>query len=207
MDDAELTALHRIGRTRRIAAGQMLCWYGDPAESCANLVSGVLKVTRAEADGRVQIVGLLYPGDFVGDLFQPHSSDTITALSDADLFVYPRKALEQVLVHHPAAQKLLLRRTLATLGEARRWMPMLARARADARVAALLIDIGRRCGAKGQEVFRLPLSRGAMAEALGLAIETVSRHMTAFCDIRLIELTGVRGVRLLDQPRLASVAG
>lgn len=203
---AALTALHHIGRRRRLSAGQAFGWRGDPASHCANLVSGVLKVSRVEADGDVQIVGLLYPGDFVGALFADHSTDTIAALSDADLCVYPRPALEALLVHHPAAGRLLLRRTMATLAEVRRWMPMLARARAEARVAALLLDMARRSAVE-DEAFRLPLSRGAMAEALGLAVETVSRHMTAFQQDGLITLSGLRGVRLLDRVRLAEIAG
>jgi CRP/FNR family transcriptional regulator len=207
LDDRALTALHHIGRRRRLRAGQAFGWVGDPAGNCANLVSGVLKVSRMEADGGVQIVGLLYPGDFVGTLFAERAEDTIAALSDADLCVYPRRALEEMLVRHPAAGRLLLRRTLATLGEVRRWMPMLARARADARVAALLLDMARRCGADRDALFRLPLSRGAMAEALGLAVETVSRHMTAFQQDGLIALSGLRGVRLIDRTRLARIAG
>ncbi|MGW8135483.1 Crp/Fnr family transcriptional regulator [Sphingomonas zeae] len=206
LSEAELAALHHIGRRRRLSAGQTFGWIGDPASSCANLVSGVLKVSREEADGSAQIVGLLYPGDFVGTLFAERSADTIAALSDADLCVYPRLALEEILARHPAAGRLLLRRTLATLGEVRRWMPMLARARAEARVAALLLDMARRYEPNAGEVFRLPLSRGAMAEALGLAVETVSRHMTAFQQDGLIALSGLRGVRLLDRTRLALIA-
>ncbi|WP_343526988.1 Crp/Fnr family transcriptional regulator [Sphingomonas sp.] len=206
LGERELAALHRIGRRRRLSAGQALGWAGDPATSCANLVSGVLKVSRMETDGRVQIVGLLYPGDFVGTLFAERSVDTITALSDADLCVYPRQTLEELLVRHPATGRLLLRRTLATLAEARRWMPMLARARAEARVAALLIDLARRCDADAQGGFQLPLSRGAMAEALGLAVETVSRNMTAFQDEGLIAISGLRGVRLIAPIRLTAIA-
>ncbi len=204
---AALAALHDIGRRRRLSAGQAFGWSGDPASHCANLVSGVLKVSRVEADGGVQIVGLLYPGDFVGMLFAERSVDTIAALSDADLCVYPRVALEALLVRHPAAGRLLLRRTMATLGEVRRWMPMLARARAEARIAALLLDMARRGEVARDEAFHLPLSRAAMAEALGLAVETVSRHMTAFRQDGLIALSGLRGVRLLDPVRLAGIAG
>ncbi|MDR6145807.1 CRP/FNR family transcriptional regulator [Sphingomonas sp. SORGH_AS870] len=207
LDEAALAAIHHIGHRRWLRAGQAFGWIGDPARHCAHLVSGVLKVTRMQADGGIQIVGLLYPGDFVGTLFADRSADAITALGDADLCVYPRQALEEMLVRHPAAGRLLLRRTLATLGEVRRWMPMLARARADARVAALLLDMARRCGAEGDGMFRLPLSRGAMAEALGLAVETVSRHMTALQNDGVIQLCGLRGVRLIDRTRLAIVAG
>ena len=207
LEDDALATLHRIGRRRVLPAGQALGWAGEPATICANLVSGVLKVARTEADGRVQIVGLLYPGDFVGQLFADDFADTIGALSDADLCVYPRLALEEAVQRHPGVRRLLLRRTLTTVSEARHWMPMLARARAEARVAALLIDMARRCDADAQGTFALPLSRGAMAEALGLAIETVSRHMTAFQARGLITLVGLRGVRMLDAVGLAAVAG
>jgi CRP/FNR family transcriptional regulator len=205
-DDA-LAALHALARRRTLRAGQALSWTGDPAVTCGNLVSGVLKITRAGLDKRSQIVGLLYPGDFAGELFVTQTSDTIAALTDADLCVYPREVLERTLACYPAAERLLLQRALASLSEARRWLPMLARARAEARIAALLVDIARRCGEPGNGVVMLPLSRGAMGEVLGLAIETVSRNMSAFQDAGLISLVGLRGVRLLDRPALARLAG
>ncbi|MEN2748760.1 hypothetical protein [Sphingomonas sp. T9W2] len=40
-----------------------------------------------------------------------------------------------------------------------------------------------------------------------MAVETVSRHMTAFQQGGLIALSGLRGVRLLDRVRLAGIAG
>lgn len=205
--DRELAALHAIGRRRVLSAGQVLTWAGDPAIVCGNLVSGVLKVARQEADGRTQIVGLLFPGDFAGDPFATRSTDMIAALTEADLCVYPREALVQTLEHHPAAERLLLRRTLATLTAARRALPMLSHARAEVRVAAFLLDMARRAEVSGDRPFVLPLSRGAIAEALGLAIETVSRHITGFRDDGLIALSGLRGIRLLDRVALARRAG
>ncbi|MCT8002234.1 Crp/Fnr family transcriptional regulator [Sphingomonas sanguinis] len=207
LDRRQIVALNHIGRRRRLAAGQALGWAGDPAATCANLVSGVLKVLRGEPDGRVQIVGLLYPGDFAGILFAERSPDTIVALNDADLCVYPRGALEALLIDQPAIGRLLLRRSWAKLTEARRWMAILACGRAEARVAALLIDMAQRCEADAQGLFRSPLSRGAMAEALGLAIETVSRHMTEFDQQGLIATSGPHRLRLIDPVRLAAIAG
>lgn len=203
LDDRGMAALHAIGRRRTLSAGQVLSWAGDPAIVCANLVSGVLKVARQEAGGQAQIVGLLFPGDFAGDPFATRATDTIAALTEADLCVYPRAALAGTLDRHPVAARLLLRRTLATLAGARRSLPMLAHARADARIAAFLIDMAYRSGVADDAEFQLPLSRGAIAEVLGLAIETVSRHMTAFRDEGLIALSGLRGVRLSDRMALA----
>ena len=201
--ERDLAALHALGRRRVLVPGQALTWAGDSASLCGNVVSGVLKVERQEAGGRAQIVGLLFPGDFAGDPFAPHAAETIVALAATDVCIYPREALVRMLEAHPAAGRLLLQRTLATLAEARRSLPMLAHAPADARVAAFLLDMERRAKVPAGQPFALPLSRGAIAEALGLAIETVSRQITAFRDEGILALSGLRGVHIIDRQALA----
>lgn len=66
LDDSELVALNAIGQRRRVDRGQTIAWAGDEAVVCGNLLSGVLKLVAATADGREQTVGLLYPADFFG---------------------------------------------------------------------------------------------------------------------------------------------
>lgn len=206
LDDRDVAAIHAIGRRRTIPAGQVLVWAGDPSAICANLVSGVLKVVRAGADGSEHIVGLLFPGDFVGELFTESASETVQVLCDADLCVYPRAALRHALDAHPAAERLLLRRALATLDEARRWMLILGRKDASAKIATFLIDMARRTGGAGAR-FELPVSRSEIGAVLGLTIETVSRQMTALRGEGIIALPGGRTVAILDAARLAGRAG
>ena len=84
LDDRELLALNAIGQRRRVARGQTIAWAGDEAVICGNLLTGVLKLVAATADGREQTVGLLYPADFFG---QPYAGDvdfTLTALTEAE---------------------------------------------------------------------------------------------------------------------------
>lgn len=170
---------------------------------CANVTSGVLQVTRDEPDGRIQIVGLLFPGDFAGDVFTRYSPDTITALTDVSLCVYPRTALTRMLDEYSGVTRLLLQRTLATLASTRRSLAMLAHTRASARLAAFLFDMADRAGVMGEAPFQLPLSRSAIGAALGIAAETVSRNMKALRSAGLVETEGARTIRLLDRVRLA----
>ena len=209
LDDRDVAAIHAIGRRRTIPAGQVLVWAGDPSTICANLVSGVLKVVRAGADGSEHIVGLLFPGDFVGELFTESANETVQVLCDADLCIYPRAALRHALDAHPAAERLLLRRALGTLDEARRWMLMLGRKGASAKIATFLIDMARRTGGAGAMAapFELPVSRSEIGAVLGLTIETVSRQMTALRGAGIIALPGGRTVAILDAARLAGRAG
>lgn len=200
----EITALFAIARQRRAPAGQVLLWAGEPASFCATLVTGVLKIARQDAEGREQIVGLLFPGDFVGEPFAGACVDSVVALSDANLCVYPRAPLEHLLEAHPPAARLLLRRALSTLTAARRWILTLGRRNARQKVASFLLEMATR-STQGDRL-ELPLSRGAMGEALGLTIETVSRQMTALVRAQVIELAGHRGILLLNRAQLTTLA-
>jgi CRP/FNR family nitrogen fixation transcriptional regulator len=65
-------------------------------------------------------------------------------------------------------------------------------------VARFLLDMGER-PRRGTSL-ELPMSRHDIADYLGLTIETVSRTLTRFQGLGLIELEGARLVR----PRTAS---
>jgi CRP/FNR family transcriptional regulator, anaerobic regulatory protein len=209
MTNAELTSLADIGRRRTVPKGQVIVWEGDRASICANLVSGVLKLTSGTEDGREQIVGLLYPGDFVGELFVDEAQVTVTALSDADLCFYARDRFEQVLDRHAALERLLLKRTMDSLKEARARLLVLGRRTAEEKVAGFLIEMSDRLAENGKpaRAFDLPLARGEIADVLGLTIETVSRQFTRMKSDGLIALPHGRRVEVEDRERLAECVG
>lgn len=211
LSDGELQALNALGTKRRLARGETLVWAGDDSLVCGNLISGVLKLTASTADGREQIVGLVYPADFVGRPYAGQSDFTITAISDAELCVFPRGPFERVLEDHARMERLLLQRTFAALDEARGRMLALARMSAGEKVAGFLRDMADREGGcratpLGPVTFDLPLTRGEMAEVLGLTIETVSRQLSRLKDKGAITLLGARGITIRDRALLGEKA-
>lgn len=209
LDDRELVSLNAVGRRRALARGETLVWAGDEAAVCANLLSGVLKLSATMADGREQIVGLLYPADFVGRPYATEADHTVTALTDAELCVFPRKSFEAALEDHVRLERLLLRRTLAALEEARDRMLLLGRKTAEEKVASFLLDISRHLCACGQDAaagFDLPLTRAQIADVLGLTIETVSRQMTRLKRAGVIDLPAGRAVAIRDRAALRDLA-
>jgi CRP/FNR family transcriptional regulator len=210
LDDAELATLTRLGVQRRLARGDTLVRAGDPPMLCANLQTGVMKIRASTADGAETIVGLLYPGDFVGQPFANSNHHDIVAVTDVELCVFPRGPFERALADHPRMERLLLERTLAELDRARLGLVRMANASAGARVAGFVDDIGRRqapaCRPAAMPAFDLPLSRGEMADLLGLTIETVSRQLKRFEAAGVMQLVGRRGVIVRDAPALAAAA-
>lgn len=202
LTDLELIRLNVVSRRKVVPRGTTLMWAGDESIICGNLLSGVLKITAATADGREQIVGLLYGADFVG---RPRAGElpfSITALTDAELCVFPRAPFESMLDDHLNMERLLLHRTMVALDDARSRMLVLARGTSEEKVAGFLLEMAGRLLADGEATLELPLARGQIADVLGLTIETVSRQMTNLRAAGIIALPGGRLVTLLDRGML-----
>ncbi|MCJ2036449.1 Crp/Fnr family transcriptional regulator [Methylobacterium sp. J-068] len=205
LSDEERVVLAGFCQRRRFTAGETVMWAGDESRICANLQSGVLKVVAATTDGREQIVSLVYPADFVGEPYATETAFTVTALSDAELCTFPRLLFERFLEEHARIENLLLQRTFKALNEARARMLTLARLSAGEKVASLLLEMaaqaGRcRCqlGLSEPVTFDLPMTRGHMADVLGMTIETVSRQLTKLKSAEVIVLSGARTVTIVD---------
>lgn len=106
LDDGELTALAQLGVQRRLGRGEVLMRAGDPPIICANLQSGVMKISATTADGDETIVGLLYPGDFIGRPFAPENHYDIVAVTEVELCAFPRGVFERALNDHGRMEQI-----------------------------------------------------------------------------------------------------
>ncbi len=77
LDNEEIKMLNAIGRQRDLAPGESLMWEGEDSVLVANVINGVLKLSTGTEDGREQIVGVVYPSDFIG---RPFGATSATAL-------------------------------------------------------------------------------------------------------------------------------
>lgn len=215
LDSEELKMLNAIGRRRNLEAGESLIWEGEDSVLVANVIDGVLKLSTGTEDGREQIVGVVYPSDFIGRPFGSTSGHGVTALTDARVCVFSRRDFDAFARDHPALEHKLLQRTLAELDRTRRWMLLLGRKSAGEKVASFLLEMSERlvqpgCTEPGEShlrQFALPFSRQQVADVLGLTIETVSRQFTRLKADGLIDLPSRREVVILNRAALAAEAG
>ncbi|RPF70827.1 Crp/Fnr family transcriptional regulator [Aurantiacibacter spongiae] len=205
LTEAERDALARAGRTRRLSRGEVLFAAGDADAACATLLDGALKVTHHDADGNERILALIHPAGFTGELFAPFAGHDVVALTDSRLCVFARRDMESALRAHPALAEALLRRSQEDLHAARALLALGSNRSAVAKVGALVLALAE--GASDSPchpaaAFDLPLTRGEMANMLGLTIETVSRALTRLERDGALRRTGSRGIELIDPARL-----
>ena len=209
----ELDELESVKYYRSFEAGQTVIWAGDKMDFVASVVSGIATLTQTLEDGRTQMVGLLLPSDFVGRPGRESAAYNVTATTDILMCCFRRKPFEEMMERTPHIAQRLLQMTLDELDAAREWMLLLGRKTAREKVASLLSIVARRDAsiklrtATGRMTFDLPLTREAMADYLGLTLETVSRQISALKRDGVIELEGKRHVTVPDMDRLLIEAG
>ncbi|MFA3919576.1 transcriptional regulator FnrL [Ruegeria hyattellae] len=212
-DADELTELETIKYYRSYEAGQTILWAGDQMGFVGSVVSGVATLTQTMEDGRTQMVGLLLPSDFVGRPGRDSAAYNVVATSDVVMCCFRKSPFEDMMARTPHIAHRLLQMTLDELDAAREWMLVLGRKTAREKIASLLSIIARRDAslslgvAAGRVVFDLPLTREAMADYLGLTLETVSRQISALRKDGVIVLDGKRHVTVPDMDRLMDEAG
>lgn len=212
LSEQDRAALSSISRHKSFAKGDVIMWAGDDVTMCGTVVAGILELSASCSDGRKQIFGLLYPDDFVGQPTPGKMPFSVTALTDCSLCLYPRPAFETLLDNHLAMERHLLKRTMAALDAARTRMLLLSRGTSAEKLAGFLVEMADHAVLTSQQVdasspnapvtIELPLSRGQIADVLGLTIETISRQMTHFKTAGYIELPGGRLLTIRNRKAL-----
>jgi CRP/FNR family transcriptional regulator len=208
-----LDRLEEIKYYRTFEAGQPIIWSGDRMDFVGSVVTGIATLTQTMEDGRTQMVGLLLPSDFVGRPGRGSAAYDVVATTDLVMCCFRKKPFEGLMRTTPHIAERLLEMTLDELDAAREWMLVLGRKTAREKIASLLSIIARRDaslnfrGAQKQMVFDLPLTREAMADYLGLTLETVSRQISALKRDDVIRLEGKRHVTVPNFQRLLEEAG
>lgn len=209
----ELERLDTIKYYRSYEAGQPVLWAGDHMEFVASVVSGIATLSQTMEDGRTQMVGLLLPSDFIGRPGRDAAPFDVVAVSDLTVCCFRKKPFEELMASTPSIGTRLLQMTLDELDSAREWMLVLGRKTAREKIASLLAILARRDASLSKTPptsgmsLDLPLTREAMADYLGLTLETVSRQISALKKAGIITLEGKRHVIIPDIEALLAETG
>jgi CRP/FNR family transcriptional regulator len=187
----ELARLREITTELRAAPRQTIFHEGDPADHLFNVTGGAVRLFKLLPDGRRQITGFLFPGDFLGFAMNDSYAFTAEAITEVSLCRFPRLKLEALLDQFPKMERRLLGMASNELAAAQDQMLLLGRKTAEEKVASFLLLLSRRATERGQpeDPISLPMTRSDIGDCLGLTIETVSRILTRLKKSGVIAMT------------------
>jgi CRP-like cAMP-binding protein len=193
---------------RRLKAKEFVFMEGDPTMNVYWIDSGAVSLFKVLADGRRQIIGFAYTGDFVGLGAQGARLVSAQAIKPTRVRSISIAKLHKIAANDPEFSFRLYQTLAAELAEARDLMLTTGHRSACERVAGFLLALSRRNRRSGKEshLIDLPMTRTDIGDFLGLTIETVSRTLTKFKNRGLIDLPQCASVHLLSMIELERIA-
>lgn len=209
LDCDDLATMRRLGWNLNLRSGQPLFHEGDPATRVFTLTRGALKLYKLLPDGRRQVTGFMFPGDFLGISVDDEHAFTAEAMADSQLCWFPRNRFGEFVEAHGDLERELYRIAAHELAAAQAQMVLLGRKTAVERLASFFLGLLERAEKSAGETVRmieLPMSRLDIADYLGLTKETVSRVLALLKSKRIIRLDALDRVEVIDRGGLADQA-
>ena len=204
LDNTEIGKLAAIVTRVNLQAQQMLFHEGDEADSVFNITAGSIKIYKLLPNGRRQITGFLMPGDFLGLAAKSVYSYSAEAITPVDVCKFARPRLDSLFAEFPQLEHRLFEIANDELVLAQDQMLLLGRKSAGEKIASFLVRLVERLESRGGKPnhVALTMTRGDIADYLGLTIETVSRTMSQFKKQGLIRQKSLTEIELIDRDQI-----
>lgn len=206
--ETEIFSSHIVSQ-RRVPKGEVLFRAGDPLDALFVTRLGSFKSSVLTENGSEQVTDFHMSGEVLGAEAIPteYHTCTVTALEDSEICSLRYRELEALCDRDPKISRqfrLLLGRKIVA---AHQNLLILGCTNSTQLLASFLLNLARKFEARGfsKSEFVLRMTRGELGSFLGLKLETVSRTLTHFDELNLIEINQ-RHVRIINLEGLNAVA-
>ena len=200
---SEMAEVEAITREKRYTRNETIYSAGKHEKGLFVIHTGKVKISRLSPTGKVQVIRVLGPGEFMGELTvlnRSNPTDFAEALEPCTMCVIEGEKLKLLMNRYPSIALKVMEELSLRLERAEDLIEDINLHSAEQRLAEILLKLSA-----GKEEFDLPLSKGDLASQLGMTQETLSRRLAAFRSDGFIELQGQRRILMRDREGLAGV--
>ena len=207
LKEEKLKEFSKISSEKKFKNKENIFLQQDDAKNIYNITEGNVKIYQLIDDGRIQIIGFLYPGDFFGSYKNGKYNYCAEAIGDARVCTFEQKKLDYYIENNMALAKELLNQTSYELTLAQDRMGVLGKLDATERLAKFLINISeqrKRIGWQNNPL-SLPMTRQDIADYLGLTIETVSREVSKLKTSNIVKVLSAKQIYINNFDKLSKL--
>lgn len=197
-------------RRQLVHRGDVVCRGGDEMTNLYILNSGLFKILRHSADGREQVVGFKFRGDWLGfdGIAEGRYACDAVAMDTGEVWLIRYDDLLTACCGDRSLAGALHEAMSHEMAHGRDSLMSVCTLPADARVAHFLrhwADSLARRGLRSDEI-ALRMTRAEIGNYLGMTLETVSRALSRLARDRLISFAskGRRDLRIPDLQALTA---
>jgi len=179
--------------------GEIVYHAGDQSDSLYIVREGKIRIYRLSETGKEQLVRILSPGDFTGELalFNEAIHESYAeAMEETKVCMIIRSDLQKFLIKFPSISLKLLSEFSKRLEKSEKQTTRVAAEKVETRIALFLAD----CIDKEEQSmeFVLPMSKKDIASYLGTTPETISRKLSDIEAEGYIKQMEHRKIKILD---------
>lgn len=190
LQQEEMIELSKVITHRTYKKGDYIYLAGDLSNHLFVVRKGTIKLTHVLEDGHEQVVRIVLPGDFFGELALFQNTPMIynaIVIEEAELCVLQGNFFKELLIKVPHLQLNMLQILSERLEIAEKKLTQAHSQDANQRLAAFLLQ----CSENGiKQTFRLPVNKTDIASILGTSRETLSRKLSSLQKKGIISLSG-----------------
>ena len=191
-DPVERRAALQVASHCQLSRGEFYFHQGEPAEYFYVIVEGRVRLSQLNPEGHQVIIHFMGPGDGMGIIVAlsnttyPLSAEVVT---DSVALRWGYEATLNLMKQHPRLALNGLRLVSGRFHELQNRYRELSTERVERRVARAVLRLARQSGRRTEKgvLLDLPISRQDLGEMTGTTLYTVSRILSGWEQLGLIE--------------------
>lgn len=208
----ELQKINTLIKKKSFQKGNTLFTKGDTANHLHIVRYGRVKLYETSEDGRQQILRLLEPGDFFGDLAlimeEQHYLLNAETLEDTGICLLSRDDFKKLIHQNPEISLGVMQALTDRLASAENFISTLTLKTIEQRLISWLLAMADKEGVLTSQGIRLTINlpRHELASLFGTTRETISRKFSKLQADGLIRINGQKQIMILNKDELASLS-
>ena len=192
----EMMEIAAITSDRTYEKGEMIYTAGDKGEKLYVIHKGRVKISRISSNGKEQVIRVIGPGEFMGELslFNPiPTTDNGEALEKSTMCIIEGAKLKVLIKKYPTIAIKVMEELSQRLEKAENLIEDINLHSVETRIAHELRNM-----ANDRNEVILTMTKGDFASQMGMSQETLSRKLSYFQELGLIKQIGNRRIVLLN---------
>ncbi|MED3554251.1 Crp/Fnr family transcriptional regulator [Cytobacillus praedii] len=198
LKDEQMNEIMEVVQTFSFKKGENIYRSGDPSDSLYIVSSGRIRIYRLSESGKEQLVRILTPGYFTGELalFKEALHEAYAeAIEETQVCIIRRSDLQKLLLNYPSVSLKILTEFSNRLEQSEKQTTRFSTEKVETRIAFFLAE----CMDENQlNEFVLPMSKKDLASYLGTTPATISRKLSRLEDKGYIKQKPHNRIEILD---------
>lgn len=199
LEEEQMDEIMHAARSVMYKKGEMIYHAGDESDSLYIVSRGKIKIYRLSESGREQLMRILTPGEFKGELalFKEATHESYAeAMIGTNVCVIKRQDLQELLLKYPTISLKILSEFSHRLDHSEKQTTRFATEKVETRIALFLAELLEE-DVQSSEI-KLPMTQKDLASYLGTTPETISRKLSDLVQQGYIKQKPHKKIEILD---------